>query len=215
MESTSMTRKIFGPNHPNLASSLNNLGMLYKEVKNYPEAEKLLQEALSIDRKALGESRSVAITLSNLGSLNLERGQLPLSEDYHRQALVLAKKMYGENNPELADYFERLGVVLTKEKQFAEAEANLRKALSLRLLQFAPNHFRVATTNSFLGACLADQKKFKEAEPLLVESYPIIKKHFGNVRETREAGLRLIALYESWGKKDKADAIKGELGMTK
>ena len=26
------------------------------EVKNYDEAEKLLQEALSIDRKALGES---------------------------------------------------------------------------------------------------------------------------------------------------------------
>jgi eukaryotic-like serine/threonine-protein kinase len=215
LESTSMTRKIFGPNHPELASNLNNMGMLYIKVKNYPEAEKLLQEALSIDREALGESKSVAITLSNLGSLNFERGQLSLSEDYHRQALAVAEKRYGANNPGLADYFERLGVVLTKEKQFAEAEANLRKALSLRLLQFAPNHFRVATTNSFLGACLADQKKFKEAEPLLVESYPIIKKHFGNVRETREAGLRLIALYESWGKKDKADAIKGELGMTK
>ncbi|MBN1568011.1 MAG: serine/threonine protein kinase [Acidobacteria bacterium] len=215
LESTSITRKIFGPNHPYLSSSLNNLGMLYMEVKNYPEAEKLLQEALSIDRKALGESRAVAITLSNLGSLNLERGQLSLSEDYHRQAIAMAEKVYGENNPELADYFQRLGITLTKERQFQEAEANLRKALSLRLMQFAPDHFRVGITNSVLGACFADQKKFKEAEPLLVESYPIIKKHFGNAGETREAGLRLIALYENWGKADKAGAIKAELESVK
>ncbi len=213
LESTSITRKIFGPTHPHFASSLNNLGMLYMEVKNYPEAEKLLQEALSIDRKALGESRAVAITLSNLGSLNDERGQLSLSEDYHRQALALAEKQYGENSPELADFFQRLGITLTREKQFPEAEANLRKALSLRLLQFAPNHFRVAMTNSALGACLADQKKFKEAEPLLVESYPIINKHFGNAKDTREAGLRLIALYENLGQKDKSSALRTELGI--
>ena len=59
-------------------------------------------------------------------------------------------------------HFSVNGIVLTRAKQFPEAEANLRKALSLSLLQFAPNHYRVATTNSFLGACLADQKKFKE-----------------------------------------------------
>jgi tetratricopeptide (TPR) repeat protein len=185
------------------------------EVKNYPEAEKLLQEALAIDRKALGESRAVAITLSNLGSLSFERGQLSHSEDYHRQALAMAEKLYGENNPELADFFQRLGITLTKKKQFAEAEADLRKALSLRLLQFSPDHFRVAMTNSALGACLADQKKFGEAEPLLAESYPIINKHFGNARETREAGLRLIDLYESCGRADKANAIKAELDSAK
>ncbi len=215
LESTAITRKIFGSNHPYLASSLNNLGMLYMEVKNYSEAERLLQEALSIDRKTLGESRAVAITLSNLGSLSYELGQLSRSEDYHRQAFVIAEKQYGVNNPELADFFQRLGITLTREKQFFEAEANLRKALSLRLLQFAPNHYRVAMTNSALGACLADQKKFKEAEPLLVESYPIINKHFGNAKETREAGLRLIALYENLGQKDKSSALRTELGIGK
>jgi serine/threonine protein kinase/Tfp pilus assembly protein PilF len=215
LESTSITRKIFGPNHPYLASSLNNLGMLQMEVKNYPEAERLLQEALSIDRKALGESRAVATTLSNLGSLSFERGQLSLSEDYHRQALVMAVKQYGENNPELADYYQRLGTTLTKEKKFSEAESTLHKALNMRLLQFAPDHFRVAMTNSILGACLADQGKFKDAEPLLVESYPIIRKRFGDDRETREAGSRLINLYEKLDKKDKADEIKAALEIVK
>jgi eukaryotic-like serine/threonine-protein kinase len=213
LDSTSITRKIFGPNHPYLASSLNNLGMLYMEVNDYAEAEKLLQEALSIDRKALGESRAVAITLSNLGNLNLERRRLPLSEDYHRQALAMAEKQYGENNPEVADYFERLGVVLAEEKQFPEAEAHLRKALSMRLLQYPSDHFRVALTNNSLGACLADQRKFSEAESLLAGSYPIIKRKYGaQKKDTQRAGLRLISLYENLGKVEKATAIKAELG---
>ncbi len=212
LEAASIRRKIFGPNHPYVANSLNNLGMLYMGLKNYPEAERQLQEALSINRKSLGDDRTTT-NLYNLGLLYFERGQLSQSEEYHRQALGLAVKRYGESNPELADFLEQLGVVLTREKRFAEAEANLRKALSLRLLQSAPDHFKVALTNSALGACFAEQEKFKEAEPLLAESYLIIKKQLGNVKETRDAGLRLIALYESWGKPGKSAAIKTELNI--
>jgi tetratricopeptide (TPR) repeat protein len=157
----------------------------------------------------------VETNLLNLGLVYLERGQLSLSEEYHRQALGLAVKRYGENNPELVEFIHSLGIVLTAEKKFTEAETSLRRALSLRLLQLAPDHFRVAMTNSALGDCLAEQKKFKDAEPLLIESYLIIRKQFGNARETREAGLRLIALYESTGRTDKANAIKAELGVAK
>jgi eukaryotic-like serine/threonine-protein kinase len=170
LEVLSMRRKLFGPSHPYVANSLNNIGMLYVDLKNYPEADKCLQEALSINRKTLGENR-VATNLFNLGILNYERGQLSLSEDYHRQALAASQKRYGENNPELAEHFEQLGVVLTAQRRFPEAEANLRNALSLKLSRYVPSHFRVAFTNSALGACLAEQGKFKEAEPLLIESY--------------------------------------------
>jgi hypothetical protein len=47
-----------------------------------------------------------------------------------------------------------------------------------------------------------------------VESYSIIKKQFGLKHDrTRRAGSRLIVLYDGWGKKIKADAIKAELGI--
>ena len=115
----------------------------------------------------------------------------------------------------MAGRFQNLGVVFTKQKKFPEAEEYFHKAVSLFMLQFAPDHWEVATANNLLGECLASQKKYKEAEPLLVESYSIIKKQFGMQHDrTRKAGSRVIALYEGWGKKDKADAIKAELGMT-
>jgi serine/threonine protein kinase/Tfp pilus assembly protein PilF len=216
-EALSIRRKILGPAHPLVASSLNNLAMLYLRVKNYAEAEKLFVEALSIDRKALGDSHpEVGVMLNNLGLLNLNRGQLPQAEEYYRQALAVDEKTFGESNPELAGRLQNLGVVLTRQKKFADAEEFLRKAISLKLLQFDPNHWEVATTKNLLGACLVDEKKFKDAEPLLAESYAVIKKQFGLQHDrTRRAGGRLVTLYEASGQKDKAAALKAELGPLK
>jgi serine/threonine protein kinase/Tfp pilus assembly protein PilF len=216
-EALSIKRKKLGSNHPLVAQSVNNLGVLYLRVKNYSEAEKLFQEALSINRKALGNTHpDVSANLNNLAQLNLERGQLAKAEAYFRQVIALDRKNFGENNPQLAHPVQSLGVVLAQEKKFTEAEENLRRALSLKLLQFDRNHFEVATTNSLLGACLADQKKYKEAEPLLIESYEIIKNQFGVKHDrTQKAGSRLVALYQAWGKNDKAAMIQAELGISR
>ena len=43
-----------GPDHPDVANSLNILGVLYRFQGRYAEAEPLLKRALSIREKALG-----------------------------------------------------------------------------------------------------------------------------------------------------------------
>ena len=43
-----------GPQHPDTASSLNNLAGLYQAQGKYPEAEPLLQRALAIYTRAFG-----------------------------------------------------------------------------------------------------------------------------------------------------------------
>jgi serine/threonine protein kinase/tetratricopeptide (TPR) repeat protein len=216
-EALSIRRKKLGSNHPFVAQSINNLGVLYLRVKNYSDAEKLFQEALSINRKAFGDAHpDVAANLNNLAMLNLERGQLAKAEEYFRQVIALDQKNLGENNPQLAHPVQSLGVVLIKEKKFTEAEESLRKALSLKLLQFDGNHFEVATTNNLLGTCLADQKRYKEAEPLLIRSYEIIKNRFGVKHDrTQKAGSHLVALYQAWGKNDRAATIQSELGISR
>jgi serine/threonine protein kinase/tetratricopeptide (TPR) repeat protein len=216
-EALSIRRRILDPNHPLIASSLTNLAMLYLEVKDYGEAEKLLQEALAIDRKALGEThREVGRVLSCLGRLYLDWDRLPESADYYGQSLAVDTIILGEDNPELGRSLQNLGAVFTEQKKFAEAEECLRKAVSLKTLQFGPNHWEVATAKNYLGACLTGQKKYKEAEPLLSASYSIIKNQFGVQHpRTQRAGSRLIAFYEILGKKDKADKIGMEIGISK
>ncbi len=60
----------FGPEDPRLATSLNNLALLYGARGRYAEAEPLYQRALAISEKALGpEHPHVAASLNNLALL--------------------------------------------------------------------------------------------------------------------------------------------------
>ena len=52
--SLSFAEKKFGPNHPLVAATLNNLAELYRAQGLYPEAEPLYQRSLAIREKALG-----------------------------------------------------------------------------------------------------------------------------------------------------------------
>ena len=47
-----------GPEHPDVATSLNNLAMLYYDQGQYAKAEPLYQRALAIREKALGPGAS-------------------------------------------------------------------------------------------------------------------------------------------------------------
>ncbi len=49
-------KKALGENHPDYATSLNNLAELYHNMGDYSKAEPLLQKALEIRKKALGEN---------------------------------------------------------------------------------------------------------------------------------------------------------------
>ena len=59
-----------GPDHPDLATDLNNLALLYGTQGKYAEAEPLYQCSLTIREKALGpEHPNVATSLENYVAL--------------------------------------------------------------------------------------------------------------------------------------------------
>jgi non-specific serine/threonine protein kinase/serine/threonine-protein kinase len=215
-ESLNIRRKLLGGDHPQIAQSVNNIAMNYLRQKKFAEAEPMFQEALAINRKALGEVHPVITSnLNNLALVYLNQGQLDKAEEYFRQALVLDRKIYGENHPQVAQSLQSLGAALLREKKFKEAEESLRQAIAIKKMTFPETHWEVATTKNMLGGCLMEEKNYRAAEPLLLESYEIIKKQFGLQHDrARRAGSRLIALYEATGQKEKAAALKAELGIS-
>ena len=67
--------KSFGPEHPNVATSLNNLAAIARATNRLAEAEPLYRRALAIDEKSFGPDHpNVAIRLNNLAQL-LQRHQ--------------------------------------------------------------------------------------------------------------------------------------------
>ena len=58
---------MFAGDHPDVALSLNNLAALYYDKEQYTEAEFLLQQALELYKRLLGEENpDVAQSLNNL-----------------------------------------------------------------------------------------------------------------------------------------------------
>ena len=64
------TRRAFGPEHPTVASDLNNLAQLLQDTNRLAEAEPLMRRALAIDEKSFGPDHpNVATRLNNLAQL--------------------------------------------------------------------------------------------------------------------------------------------------
>ncbi|MCL5801955.1 MAG: tetratricopeptide repeat protein, partial [Gammaproteobacteria bacterium] len=65
-----VAEKALGPDHPDVAASLNNLAYLYYTQGQYAQAEPLYKRSLAIREKALGPDHpDVATSLNNLALL--------------------------------------------------------------------------------------------------------------------------------------------------
>ncbi|MBL0123381.1 MAG: tetratricopeptide repeat protein [Betaproteobacteria bacterium] len=92
MRSLAIMENSLGPNHPDVATSLNNLGMLYKAQGKYADAEPL-KVAPSIREKSLGiDHPDVAQSLENLAALYRRNSQNEDAESLERRAAPLIRQ---------------------------------------------------------------------------------------------------------------------------
>ena len=77
-----------GPEHPNVATSLNNLAGLYEDQGKYAEAEPLYRRALAIQENALGPMHPhLAKSLNNLAGLYHAQGRYVEAEPLHMRGI--------------------------------------------------------------------------------------------------------------------------------
>jgi len=206
-EALATRRKLLGKDDPAIAQSLNNLAMvLYANERDYAAAEPLFREAVEMNRRLLGDEHpEVATTLNNLALLLRDQGRNDESEVMFRKALTIQRKVYGKAHPRLAITFTNLASLLQRKGDYAGAEPLYRQAIELNRKVFPENDWQIETIKSLLGGCLVAEHRYAAAEPLLLESYPIIKSTFGDSHNrTQVAARRIVDLYNSWGKPQKA-----------
>ena len=89
-----------GPEHPDTATALNNLALLYHGTGAYARAEPLYQRALVIREKAQGpEHPGTANSLNNLAELYRATGDYAQAEPLYQRALVISEKALGPEHP--------------------------------------------------------------------------------------------------------------------
>ena len=119
-----LAQEAFGPEHDNVAVSLNNLSLLYVAEKKYKEAESLLERVLSINEKNLGgNDPKVATDLNNLAEAYKAQKKFTDAAFLYNRALKICEKAYGANHRQTKIARENLEV-LQKEKEGYENSQN-------------------------------------------------------------------------------------------
>ena len=83
-------KQILGENHPDYATSLSNLALIYYDLGDYQKSIELNQQALIIYKQILGENHpNYATSLSNLASNYSDLGDYQKSIELNQQALSI------------------------------------------------------------------------------------------------------------------------------
>ena len=157
--------KELGKEHPEVATSQNNLALLLQAQGKYEEAEPLLRRSLEISKKELGaEHPSVATSLNNLAGLLKDQGKYEEAEPLYRRSLEIKEKVLGTEHPSVATSLNNLAGLLKAQGKYEEAVPLLRRAMEIREKVLGEGHPNTITVRNNLRILLEERDKEREGK---------------------------------------------------
>lgn len=157
------------------------LGVTYRELGLFNEAEEQLYAALAI-RNKLHPTRhaDLAETQAQVGILEQKKGNYQLSDSLLTLAVETDRALFGNNNTRVAAKINDLGTVKWEQGDYETAEALFRESLQIEERIRGPEHARVAVSLGNLGSLMAMQGHYHEAEELHRRELEILRAAHGN-----------------------------------
>jgi CHAT domain-containing protein/tetratricopeptide (TPR) repeat protein len=190
-----LTERRFGPNHPNVATTLNNLGEFLRFQGRYAEAEPYYDRALAMAEKAMPrDDGRIGTMLSNIGQLYAEEGRYSDAEATYTRALALTEKALGPQHPTVALVLNNMAELDRRLRRFADAEPLYKRALAIDE-KAAPNDPSIGRTLGNLSLLYIDQARYAEAEPFAQRALAFTERTLGASHPdlaTRLGGLAMI-----------------------
>jgi len=208
-EALRIAEATFGAEHPNTATALNAVGVIYTALGKYAEAEPLYQRSLAIREKSFGPDHPyVAVSLTNLAQLYDDRGEYANAEPLYQRSLAICVKSLGPDHPLVATILSNLAGLYRNQGKHAEAEPLFKRSLAIREKSLGPDHPDVAESLNNLASLYMDQGKYAEGEPLYQRSLAIYEKSLGPDQPLVATILSNLAkLYAAQGKYAEAEAF--------
>ena len=185
--------KVLPENHPDIATSYNNVGYAYGKLGDHKKELEYKLKALAIEEKVLPENHpDIATSYNNVGYAYGELGDHKKQLEYYLKALGIREKVLPENHPDIAASYNNVGSAYSDLGDRKKALEYLLKALAIREKVLPENHPVIATSYNNVGHAygeLGDRKKALEyllkalaiQEKVLPENHPDIAASYNNV----------------------------------
>ena len=181
-------RRMLGPEHPSVATSMNNLGEVLFAEGEYKEAEQYYRHAVElVKHQAAPDAERQAKFLGNLGKA------LTARHSYREAGQVLGRAL--EQWTKSGNLFEQavtlgnLALLAGQCGQYAEAEQMYRRALE----RLDAKHPNAIAARSNLADVLRIRKRYEESEREFNQALPLLEETLGPEHPDRAAALTLYA----------------------
>ncbi|KAB8140797.1 tetratricopeptide repeat protein [Chloroflexia bacterium SDU3-3] len=160
-----ITMHLFGHNHPNTSTSLNNLARLLHMQGEYEQSYKLFTQALTLLEPHLNKHLIlIASILNNLGSLLKDQGELTRARSCYERALSIRKHELGPNHRETAQSLGNLAALLSNQGDFTMAHRLYEQALTIHIHLFGEAHLYTANTLNNIATLFQMQGNYARAK---------------------------------------------------
>ncbi|WP_298367705.1 tetratricopeptide repeat protein [Azospirillum sp.] len=216
-EALAIREKALGPDHPDTALSLNNLGYLYRAQGKLADAAPLYTRALAIREKALGSDHpDTALSLNNLAYLYRAQGKLADAAPLYTRALAITEKAFGPDHPATALSLNNLAELYRAQGKLADAAPLHTRALAIREKALGPDHPDTASSLNNLAGLYRAQGKLDAAAPLYTRALAIREKALGPDHPTTRIILgNLAVLRQEQGRIEDAAALFADAEVRK
>lgn len=209
LQALHIREQIYGPEHVQVACSLNDLAILYWCLGRYEHAEPLYQRALHIwEQSQEPDDLQMGGLLNNLGFLYRDQGRYTEAEPHYLRSLQIWEQSLGPDHPDLAHPLSNLAVLYRDLCRYSEAESLALRARQIWEQSLGPAHPLVASALNMLAMLYRDLGRYSEVEPLALQALFIREQSLGSDHpDVAYPLITLAELYRVLGRYSEAEPL--------
>jgi tetratricopeptide (TPR) repeat protein len=199
------------------ARLMNVLGSVYRNLGEFERARELLESAVTVQRRELGDDHpDLAESLILLARVHTMLGEHDQADELLSEAFEIRRRRFGETHALVAEALEQRGSNRFYARDYAAAAEYFRDSLAMREQLYGREHLEVASSLSNLGSALGKLGEIEEAEDLLREGVATRRALLGDDFEVALTLDNLAHVVFARGDYAEAEGIlKEELDLTR
>ncbi|HXI60549.1 MAG TPA: tetratricopeptide repeat protein [Polyangia bacterium] len=193
------TKRVFGPDDLDVASLLNNLGVLRKYQGRFDEAVVFYRRALPMLKASArrnGDRSALATLYHNMGGIEHARGRYAAGEPHARRSVALREAELGPQDVTVAADVAALAALVEGRGRLDEAAALYQRALAIFRRKLGPRSAEVALDLAGLASVRQAQGRLPEARRLYERALTLQEQVFGRVHPEVAMTLNNFATLE-------------------
>jgi tetratricopeptide (TPR) repeat protein len=167
--------KTLGPEHPDVARSLDNLASLHQATGDYAQAVLLYERSLAIQENALAPEEGIATALSNLAAVYQDAGQYRRAQPLYERSLAIREAVLGPEHPEVATTLDHLAGVYESQGDYQRALRLTERSLAIREKALDREHRAAALDEQ--AAALRARKRLLLERSLTIQEEALGREH--------------------------------------